>query len=519
MLHANNIIYLYTLVKVDEANFIYVIDGTDMDSDNFSNPGDIDTIENYDPLVLKAFAGIPCATHTYSSEDWGDLLSAYVPIKGPDNTIIGIVGADISSGDIAKTVATTMQKLIFAFAACLVVLYIFNILIIEIILSRRIGRLIRLFHDITSGTGDLTQRLHYSGKDEMAELSRCFDSFVEKIQNIVIQVVSSVHTLEQSQISLASNITETAAAMNEINATMQSIKHIVENQISSATETTQTIETMVNQTETLSSYIQDLFTNISKASQNVYEMIHNIKNASKNIANNTENIIALVTAAERGKTSIEQVRNKIAIIVKDAEKLLEVSTMIQAIASQTNLLAMNAAIEAAHAGESGAGFAVVAGEVRNLAESAGSQAKEFAVTLKAIKDSIDAIADSVDSVNEEFDLIKSDIQKISQDELAVKATVDAQADSSSKIEAMLHTLQTINSSIQEITEMLGSGNKQVITESHNLLHLSQEIASSITEMAEGSGQIAIALNDISQASTQTKETTEALKQEVDMFKT
>jgi methyl-accepting chemotaxis protein len=147
---------------------------------------------------------------------------------------------------------------------------------------------------------------------------------------------------------------------------------------------------------------------------------------------------------------------------------LEINAVMQNIASQTNLLSMNAAIEAAHAGEAGKGFAVVADEIRKLAESSGEQSKTISTVLKKIKDSIDKITKSTGSVLNKFEAIDSGVKTVSEQEENIRSAMEEQGAGSK--------------------QML-EGSKQVIQESRNLEMATQEITNGMNEMAAGADQI------------------------------
>ena len=124
-----------------------------------------------------------------------------------------------------------------------------------------------------------------------------------------------------------------------------------------------------------------------------------------------------------GKRDIEGVVNNIWEVSKESERLMGISQVIQDIASQTNLLSMNAAIEAAHAGGAGKGFAVVAGEIEKLAKSSAGQAKTVSLVLKGIKDSTEGITHAARGVLSEFESIEGEIKTVTHQEFGIRKVI------------------------------------------------------------------------------------------------
>jgi methyl-accepting chemotaxis protein len=328
--------------------------------------------------------------------------------------------------------------------------------------TQPIVRVADTLKDISEGEGDLTRSINVSSKDETGDLAQFFNKTLEKIKNMIKTIKTGSAGLSDIGNDLASNMVETASAVNEITANIQSIKTRVMNQSASVTETKATME----------------------------QVVANVQNVNKMLTSNSTYVESLISASAEGGSGLHEVSADIQEIARESEGLLEINSVMENIASQTNLLSMNAAIEAAHAGEAGKGFAVVADEIRKLAENSSGQSKTIGTVLKKIAESIKKITVSTDTVLKKFEAIDTGVKTVSHQEEIIRNAMEEQEQ--------------------------GSG--QVIAESSNLERITQEIENGMNEMAAGADQINIAVHNVSEMSSKNREAIDDLLKEVSKFK-
>jgi methyl-accepting chemotaxis protein len=375
-----------------------------------------------------------------------------------------------------------------------------------------------MLKDISEGEGDLTKRLNASSKDEIGMMSNFFNLTLDKIRNLVVTIKNQSVDLSNIGTELAANMTETAAAMNEISSNVESVKNQVINQSASVTETNSTMEQITQNINKLNEMIEAQTQSVTQSSSAVEEMLANIASVTQTLVKNEENVQELTAAADSGRNDLHAVVADIQEIAKESEGLLEINAMMQNVASQTNLLSMNAAIEAAHAGEAGKGFAVVADEIRKLAESSAEQSKTTSTVLKKIKDSVDKITVSTETVLKKFESIDTGVRTVADQETHIRHAMEEQSEGSKQVLEADTNLNDVTQKVRSGSEEMLLGSQQIIQESQNLGRISAEIANSMNEMTAGSQEITTAMNRVNDISGQNKESIATLVSEVGKFK-
>jgi len=411
-----------------------------------------------------------------------------------------------------------LEQFVIALASIALVVAVVIIYFVLNSTTRPIVKVSETLKDISEGEGDLTRSIAVNSKDEVGDLALYFNKTLEKIKKLIVIIKNEAASLSDIGNDLASNMTETAAAINQITANIRSIKGRVINQSASVTETNATMEQVIANIDKLNGHVENQSSNVSQASSAIEEMVANINSVTNTLVNNAANVNTLKEASEAGRGGLQEVATDILEIARESEGLLEINAVMENIASQTNLLSMNAAIEAAHAGEAGKGFAVVADEIRKLAESSSEQSKTISNVLKKIKSSIDVITKSTGNVLTKFEAIDTGVKTVSQQEENIRNAMEEQGEGSKQVLSSVSSLNELTQQVKGGSEEMLEGSKEVMKESQNLERVTQEITGGMNEMASGADQVNVAVNHVNEISAKNREGIEILMREVSRFK-
>jgi len=411
---------------------------------------------------------------------------------------------------------TRMVILLICLGAGILVVITVIIMIVSRTITAPLKSMERVFTFI--GDGDFTQSVEAKGNDEIANIGRSLNTTLRKIKDLIFSVKGEAKELSQIGTDLASNMNETAAAINQITANIQSIKGRAINQSASVSETNATMEQITVNIGRLNEQVEKQTASVSQSSSAIEEMLANVQSVTQTLVKNMDNVNSLTSASEVGRAGLQEVSADIQEIARESEGLLEINSVMENIASQTNLLSMNAAIEAAHAGEAGKGFAVVAAEIRKLAESSSEQSKTISSVLKKIKGSIDKITNSTNNVLQKFEAIDGNIKTVADQEANIRNAMEEQSQGSRQVLEAVGSLNDITRHVKSESEEMRTGSKEVIKEGKNLEVITQEITGGMNEMATGADQINIAVNQVNDITVKNHEKVDILMKVVSKFK-
>ena len=401
--------------------------------------------------------------------------------------------------------------------------FVASVLALMFAWSRSTGRLydavISQCKAFTSRDRDLTARVRLGSIDELATISDAINKFCSGLNGSVKSLKACQDRLLGMETALSGSVSSTAASIGQVATSVSLVDDKASSQVRSVESSSAALGQVSKGVDGLNSLVKGQEESVSEASASIEEMVGNILSISSSMDKIDAEFKELLAASADGLKKSERATSESAGISEASKALVEANKAIANIAYQTNLLAMNAAIEAAHAGDAGRGFAVVADEIRKLSEVSSKQSRDMRQSLKAVQERVAEVIGSVRDSGESFKGISSAISNVGGVVSEVRGAVGEQNIGSKEILSALRSITSDTASVRTASGEMAIGAHGVLAEMESLKSAAIDIKKTVEEMLSGINGLKSYAGDMTSLSGEMAAMVEEMDRELKRFVT
>ena len=414
-----------------------------------------------------------------------------------------------------------MNKVRNMIIVCVLILTLISVFIISFVIASAMKPLTVVksaINEIATGHADLTKRISFESEDEIGSVVQSFNQFEEKLQNIVSDIKDSKDNLTKVGQIMKENASVTTSSISSLFTNIENMESQISTQGESVNLTANSVNGISENINSLESMIENQVAGVSQASSAIEQMMGNISSVDKSVDAMANSFGELFDTTNVGIKKQELVSQKIKDIEKQSENLQSANTVIATIAGQTNLLAINAAIEAAHAGESGKGFSVVADEIKKLSESSTQESNKINDQLREITNSITSVVQASIESMEAFSKVSTLINSTNDMVMSIKRAMNEQNSGSKQIFDSLYTMNNNTSLVREASRKMSEENQSVLAEIKNLQEVTASMQSCMSLITDGTSKINESGDELNAVTPKLIASIDEISNQIDQFK-
>lgn len=339
------------------------------------------------------------------------------------------------------------------------------------------------------GGADLQVSLELLAFDEVGAAMGSFNSFVESLRGIVADIQSAAESLGRAYHRLGEGAGSMGTALGSIDGAVEELQARVVDESDGTERSTEAVKTIRDESQSLDAAAEAQASRVSESAASVEQMIASVRSVTESVQRVDERYRSLLEAADDGARRLDEVAKLVSGVAEKSRVLEETNGIIAGIASRTNLLAMNAAIEAAHAGDAGAGFSVVADEIRALAEGSATQSKGVRGALAEMRSSVDAIVSAAGASKEGFDRVRALIEEVTRFEDEIRDSLAEQSTGARQIQEDLGTMREASRELRRRSQELSSRSDALQAQMEDLSSLAERSGQAVRSISGAASSI------------------------------
>ena len=411
-----------------------------------------------------------------------------------------------------------VEKITTVFSFLFAIIIVIIVLISYLGIFKRISKVTDLVDTLSTGDADLTTQLVVKRRDEISLLIESVNGFIAKFRSIMTTVKQSEEELEGAGSTLSSEISSTTSTIEQMSNSISIVNNQVQQQTENVESSASAIAEITRNIDSLENMIQGQAASVVQASAAVEEMIGNINSVDRSVVKMSSEFNSLETDTKNGIEMNSTVNSLIQRIADQSSSMVDANSIIQNIAEQTNLLAMNAAIEAAHAGDAGKGFSVVADEIRKLAETSAEQSNKIGIELNNIQAGIKQVVDASLESEKSFQAVSTKIIFTGELVSQIKGAMEEQQSGSQQIMEALQAMNNSTSEVRGAAEEMTHGGEAIMKDVHELQESMSNIQTAISEINSGTSYVKETTKKLNDVSSMLTESITKIGNDVNKFK-